>query len=92
MTSFVRTHPKTGEPFVPHLFRDGLYRVADPAFGSQKHHARNQIAITGPEIAGYLRRGFHLRMRGEQSGQVNLIRPDEIEIIEESPPPIPAET
>lgn len=56
-----------------------MYRVADPAKGRRKHHAAYQIAITGDEIAGYLQRGFLLRMRGEISGQVNLIAASEIE-------------
>lgn len=84
MAEIIRKHPETGELFHPHRFRDGLYRVADPALGSKKHHAENQIPISEQEIAGYLRRGFHLRMRGELSGQVNLIRPEEIEIIGDS--------
>ncbi|ODT21118.1 MAG: hypothetical protein ABS35_18275 [Kaistia sp. SCN 65-12] len=69
-----------GERYVPHSFRDGLYRVADPALGRVKHHAENQIAIRGDEIEDYLRRGFLLRMRGEISGQVNLIAASEITI------------
>lgn len=69
-----------GERYVPHTFRDGLYRVADPALGKVKHHAKNQIAVREEEIERYLRRGFLLRMRGEVSGQVNLIAASEITI------------
>lgn len=69
-----------GERFVPHRFRDGFYRVADPALGRTKHHAHNQIAIRRGQIETYLSRGFLLRMRGEISGQVNLISPEEISI------------
>ncbi|MFC6775387.1 hypothetical protein [Methylobacterium gregans] len=43
-----------------------------------KHHAANQIAARDDEIAAYLQRGFLLRMRGELSGQVNLIAAGEI--------------
>ncbi|MBN9044548.1 MAG: hypothetical protein J0H18_02625 [Rhizobiales bacterium] len=68
-----------GERYVPHRFRDGMYRVADPTMGQKKHHAAYQIAITADEIGSYLRRGFLLRMRGEVSGQVNLIAASEIE-------------
>ena len=67
-----------GERYFPHRFREGLYRVADPALGRTKHHAANQIAIRGEEIEIYLERGFLLRMRGEVSGQVNLIASSEI--------------
>ena len=58
-----------------------MYRVADPALGRTKHHAANQIAITAEEIAGYLQKGFLLRMRGEISGQVNLIAASEIKAV-----------
>jgi hypothetical protein len=67
-----------GERYLPHGFRHGLYRVADPALGRVKHHSANQIAIQADEIEGYLRRGFLLWMRGEVSGQVNLIVASEI--------------
>lgn len=70
-----------GERYLPHTFRDGLYRVADPALGRVKHHAENQIAIRDEEIEGYLQRGFFLRMRGEINGQVNLIAASEITIV-----------
>jgi len=68
-----------GERFFPHLFRDGCYRAANPALGKTKHHAGNQIAIQDHEIGLYLEKGFLLRMRGENSGQVNLIAASEIQ-------------
>ncbi len=74
---FERIAPN-GERFTPHCYNDGLYRVANPALGQKKHHAVRQIAIRGEEIAGYLERGFLLRMRGESSGQVNLIAASKI--------------
>jgi hypothetical protein len=52
--------------------------VANPALGQVKHHAANQIAVRADQIEEYLQRGFLLRMRGEVSGQVNLISPAEI--------------
>ena len=67
-----------GERYVPHRFRDGLYRMADPALGRVKHHAANQIAVRGHEIEEYLQKGFLLRMRGEVSVQGNLISASEI--------------
>ncbi|MFB6448175.1 hypothetical protein [Bradyrhizobium tunisiense] len=72
LRSFERTAPD-GERYVAHLFKDGSYRMADPALGRNKHHAENQLAVTLEEISGYLRRGYLLRMRGELSKQVNLI-------------------
>jgi hypothetical protein len=67
-----------GERFLPHCFRDGLYRVGDPQLGNRKHLAGNQIAITASEIVQYVRSGYSLRMRGEVSGRINLISPDQI--------------
>jgi hypothetical protein len=67
-----------GERYVPHLFSDGQFRVANPLLGKTKHHAANQIAVDGSEIISYLRKGYLLRMRGEVSGQVNLIAASEI--------------
>ena len=82
MAKFIRRHPETGELFHPCRYRDGLFRVADPSHGNEKHHRKNQISITEEEIADYVGRGFHLRMRGEISGQRNMIRPEEIVIVE----------
>ena len=78
---------KDGERYFPHCFRDGLYRVADPALGRIKHYAANQIAIPADQIEKYLEKGFLLRMRGEESGQVNLISSLEIkrEVFSEGP-------
>jgi hypothetical protein len=67
-----------GERYTPHLFSDGRFRVANPSLGKTKHHAANQISIDGNEIISYLRKGYLLRMRGEVSGQVNLIAASEI--------------
>ncbi|EIG63593.1 hypothetical protein [Bradyrhizobium sp. WSM1253] len=67
-----------GERYVAHAFKDGLYRMADPALGRTKHHRENQLPVTLEEIGGYLSRGYLLRMRGESSKQVNLIAPAEI--------------
>lgn len=72
---------RDGELFLAHRYDDGLYRMANPALGPNKHHAANQISVDMGEIAGYLKRGYLLRMRGERSNQVNLISPSEIRII-----------
>lgn len=76
-----RHHPVTGEVFVPHLYDDGRYRVADPSLRAVKHHSKNQISVSSlSDLVSYVQRGFHVRMRGVDSGQVNLIRPGEIEL------------
>ena len=80
-----RYHSQTGELFLPHQYEDGLYRVADPAHGRVKHHSKHQIAVASmSELIGYVQRGFHVRMRGADTGQVNLIHPEEIELSEEA--------
>jgi len=67
-----------GEIFTPHLYPNGLYRVANPALGDVKHHAKNQLSIRQDQIESYLQRGFLLRMKGDIGGKVNLISPSEI--------------
>lgn len=74
-----RYHPETGELFLPHRYEDGRYRVADPKLGTAKHHAKNQIPVSSEgALQDYVRHGYHVRMRGADSGQVNLIRPEEV--------------
>lgn len=77
----LRLHPRTRERFVPHRNRDGQFLVADPALGKVKHHAIHQIPLaTEEDLVAYIRRGYLCRMRGEDTGQVNLIAPSEIVI------------
>lgn len=80
LRGFERIAPN-GERYVAHRFKDGRYRMANPALGRKKHHADHQLAVTLEEISEYLRRGYLLRMRGDQSKQVNLIAAAEIEPI-----------
>jgi hypothetical protein len=80
--SIARRHPDAGQlgdggamPFLRrnaqpksiHRFNDGRYRMANPALGRIKHHAANQLSVDINEIAGYLKTGYLLRMRGERS-------------------------
>lgn len=75
-----RVRPKTDEIYVPHKFKDGKYRAADPRLGKDKKLAANQIPIaTLEELAAYVRRGFQIRMVGTTTAQTNLIAPDKIE-------------
>jgi hypothetical protein len=70
-----------GERYVAHRFGDGLYRMANPALGRVKHHSAHQLSVDINEIVGYLAKGYLLRMRGETSGQVNLIAASEIIVV-----------
>jgi len=67
-----------GEIFSPHRYPNGLFRVADPALGDVKHHAKNQLSVREDQIEGYLQKGFSLRMKGDVTAKVNLIAPSEI--------------
>jgi hypothetical protein len=67
-----------GEIFTPHRYPNGLFRVADPALGDVKHHAKNQLSVREDQIEGYLQKGFLLRMKGDVAGKVVLIAPDDI--------------
>lgn len=77
---FERTGPD-GELYLAHRFGDGRYRMANPAFGRTKHHSANQLSVELSEIVGYLKEGYLLRMRGENTKRVNLIAASEIRII-----------
>jgi hypothetical protein len=70
-----------GERYLAHRFIDGLYRMANPALGRTKHHAKNQMNVKFEEIAVLLRQGYLLRMRGQVNNQVNLISSSEIKIL-----------
>ncbi len=67
-----------GEIFTPHRYPNGLFRVADPALGDVKHHAKHQLSVREDQIESYLQRGFLLRMKGDIGDKVHLISPSEI--------------
>lgn len=67
-----------GEIFSPHRYRNELFRVADPALGDVKHHAKNQLSVREDQIEGYLKQGFWLCMKGDVAGKVVLISPSEV--------------
>ncbi|MBB5052087.1 hypothetical protein HNQ36_002061 [Afipia massiliensis] len=67
-----------GEIFSPHRYPNGLFRVADPALGDVKHHAKNQLSVREDQIESYLQKGFWLRMKGDVAGKVVLISASDI--------------
>lgn len=74
-----RIKKDTGELFLPHKNGDGYSTLADPRFGNQKHHSKNQVKVrTLEEAKALVKQGFHLRMRGVKTGQINLIKPEDI--------------
>jgi hypothetical protein len=75
------------EVFRPMKNADGYYVLADRAVDPQHNRAANQFYVKDlAAVAARLRRGgVSLRMRGDISGQPNLISAGEIEI-DETPP------
>ena len=69
------------ERYIPDPDASGMYELGDPKRGSEKHHKKNAIFVPTLEMALHLVReyGFSLRMRGEITGQRNLISAAEIE-------------
>jgi hypothetical protein len=63
-----------------HLAARGVKQVGMLDFFNKNIKEAEQYAmrVCAHEIAEYLRKGYLLRMRGEVSGQVNLISPAEI--------------
>ena len=59
--------------------REGKYLLGDPKFGARKHLKAHRVEVTTREEAARLvRRGFSLWMKGDLTGQQNLISPGRI--------------
>jgi hypothetical protein len=73
------------EEYVPMLNKQGLYTLADRAVHTQHNKAVNQFFVDSIEaLAARVRKGgVSVRMKGNLTGQPNLISAAEIEIIEE---------
>jgi hypothetical protein len=57
-----------GQKWPPHLNSEGKYVLADPRFGAERHHSKNQVlADTEEEAISMVRRGFSLRMKSSTS-------------------------
>ena len=69
------------ERYLPDPDTRGLYELADPKLGREKHHKKNAIWASTESAALHLVKtyGFSLRMRGYLTGQRNLISASEIE-------------
>jgi hypothetical protein len=86
MTVYRERHHKSGqwagqvERYLPDADARGLYELADPNLGEEKHHKKNAIFASSESVALHLVRkyGFSLRMRGYFTGQRNLISATEI--------------
>lgn len=68
------------EIYRPEPNEEGFYVLGDPTHGKVKHHREHAIYTFDRDTAERLvDLGFHLRMKGDLTGQVNLISPSSIE-------------
>jgi len=73
-------HAGKTEVYNPEPNEEGFYVLGDPAHGNVKHHREHAIYTFDRDTAARLvELGFHLRMKGDLTGQVNLISPASIE-------------
>ncbi len=72
-----------GDTFLPHKNRQGKFVLGDPKHGPKKHHKDFKVYAGSIVEAVKLveMQGFSLWMKGQKSKQVNLISPDEIQIV-----------
>jgi len=72
------------EEYTPMLNKHGQYILADRTVDAQHNKAANQFFVDSVEaLAARIRKGgVSVRMRGNLSGQPNLISASEIEILE----------
>lgn len=71
----------TLEYHFPDANSDGHYELVDPALGREMHQKKKAVYTNGITAALHLVRtyGFSIRMRGNLTGQRNLIRAEEIQ-------------
>ena len=69
------------EIYTPSRDADGLFELGDPRRGKEMHHKKNAIFVQTLDIALHLVREyeFSLRMKGDITGQRNLISAREIQ-------------
>lgn len=71
------------EHYFPDADGNGMYELGDPSIGIESHHKKNAIFVHSIEMALHLvrTRGFSIRMRGDVTGQRNLISAAQIECL-----------
>jgi hypothetical protein len=76
-----RTQPRPGGTEQPSRAANGRYQLADPKFGSLKHHAEHAVFVhTLEEAAALIERGFSLWMTREGK-RPSLISPNGLRIV-----------
>ena len=73
-------HAGTTEIYRPVRNRKGNYVLGDPAFGNSKHEKHNQVyePVEAKALALDRNQRFSIRMKGELTGQLNMIIPENI--------------
>lgn len=76
-------NPQTGEIERPWRQRDGMFVLADPTNGAERHHKEKAILVDSySEALELVRKGFSIRM-SDGRNSANLISPSSLEIIDE---------
>lgn len=72
-----------GEFYVMDRGASGSFELGDPRHGEEKHQARNVVLKTHlTDALQAISAGFHPRMKGQETGQWNMISPAKVKIIE----------
>lgn len=72
-----------GEIYLLERGQSGGFEFGDPALGQVKHHSENVVVkMTLAEAITSIRDGLHPRMKGQISGQWNMIAPANVQILE----------
>lgn len=73
-------HAGKTEIYYPEPNEDGFFVLGDPFHGNAKHHQKHAVYTRDRStVERMVDLGFHLRMKGDLTGQVNLISPTSIE-------------
>ncbi len=85
MIIITRRNPLTGKMEMPHLYKGGYYKVANPVFGSDMKKDEFELRVrTLEEVVAHCNRGFHVRMSaGPGKGGPSLISPASLNISKE---------
>lgn len=80
VTKIQRVLPRDGAVEEPVLTAKG-YRLGDPKFGGEKHHAKNAVYVKAlDEVAEFIARGFSVWMVGPGK-RASLVSPKSLQII-----------
>lgn len=84
MKTAIRVRKDTGEIYVLARGTSGKFEFGDPAFGDEKHHSTKNLVTrdTLEEALKAIAEGFHPRLKGQATGQFNMISPKNVHIIE----------